>query len=73
MYIDSAAITQGSSLPKLIFLLLLFIELDKLFLGIYIICVIDCTVIKSTIIHETFIHGLKVFCVFSMCLLLCLF
>ena len=33
-------------------------------LGIYAICVIDCTVIKGAIVHTTCI-GSKVFCIFA--------
>jgi hypothetical protein len=60
--------TQGNSCwPKLIsLLLLLFIKLDKIFLGmLYVICVvIDCTVIKCVIVHTTCI-GLQVFCILA--------
>ena len=55
---------QGNSLLNLISLLLLFSELDKVLLSIYIICSIDYTVIKSAIVHTTCISS-KVFCIFA--------
>ena len=64
IFIGSATMIQGNDWPKLISLLLLFIELDKILLRIYVICVIDCTVIKISIAHTTCI-GLKVFCIFA--------
>ena len=45
-------------------LLFLFVKLDKILLGTYVICVIGCTVIKSAIICMACI-GLKAFCFFS--------
>ena len=81
LFIGSATtMTQGNSWINLIsMLLLLFIELDKTFLGIYVIYVIDCiVVIKSAIVHTACI-GLKVICIshafvnvfiLSICLLL---
>ena len=62
--------SQESSWPKLIFLLLLSIELDTILFDIYVIFVVNCTVIKNTAIHTTCI-GLKVFCIFRMRLLVC--
>ena len=70
IYIGSAIMIQENNLLKLISLLALFIELDKILLSIHVILVIDCTVIKSVTIHMICI-GLKVFCIFSMRLLLC--
>ena len=60
IYIGSTTMTQGSNWLKLVYLLMLFIKLDKILLGIYVICVIDCTMIKSVIIHAT-CTGLEVF------------
>jgi hypothetical protein len=56
LFISSAIMIQGNSWLNLIYLLLLvFIESDKVVLGIYvIICVIACTVIKSVIVHVTY-------------------
>ena len=62
--IGSVTITQGNSWLNLISLLL-FIELGKILLGIYVICVIDCNIIKSAIVHTTCIIGSKVFCIFA--------
>jgi hypothetical protein len=64
LFIDSVTMTQGNSWPNLISLLLLFIELGKMLLGIYVICVIDYTVVKDAIVHTTCI-GSKVFCIFA--------
>jgi hypothetical protein len=58
------ATVQGNSWINLISFLLLFIESNKILLGIYVICVIDFTMIKNAIVHTTCI-GLKVFCVFA--------
>ena len=68
--IDIKTMIQGSSSQTLI-CLLLFIELDKVFLGIYvIICVINCTVFKSAIVHTTCID-LKIFCSIFACVCYC--
>jgi hypothetical protein len=71
LFIGSATMIQGNSWLNLIFLLLLFIELGKILLGIYVICVIDCTVIKGAIVHTTCI-GLKVFYIFT-CVCYCVY
>ena len=71
IYIGSATMKQGNSWPKLIYLLLLFIELNKIPLGIYAVCIIDCVMIKSAIVHMT-CTGLKVFCIFA-CVCCCVY
>jgi hypothetical protein len=64
LFIGSVTMTQGNSWLNLISLLLLFIELGKILLGMYVIWVIDCTVIKGVIVHTTCI-GSKVLCIFA--------
>ena len=64
LFIGSVTMIQGNSWLNLISLILLFIELSKILLGIYVICVIDCTVIKGVIVHTTCIDS-KVFCIFA--------
>jgi hypothetical protein len=54
LFIGSSTMRQKNSWLNLISLLLLFIELGKVLLGVYVICVIDCTVIKSAVVHTTY-------------------